>query len=182
MKRRGNKTSKAEREERRARALQLMKDGKNQSQIAEELRVSRQTFWRDLQAIEARYVAGSSEDVKQFKEAQYQALIKIEEATAQGTIEPEVANALTRIRESVAKLLGLNAPTKSVVAHTSPSHDILYMKFRKAIFDLTETQIADVLAYATNLPREPVVTVRDASWFPAPEPKKLTGGDDERNG
>jgi hypothetical protein len=114
---RGNKTSKAERAERQTRALELMKQGETQEAIAEILGVSRTTFWRDLQAIEARYVAGSNDDVRQFKEAQYKALMKIEEATANGTIEPDVANALTRIRDSVAKLLGLNAPTKSVTAH-----------------------------------------------------------------
>jgi hypothetical protein len=175
MKSRGDKTSKATRAERRARALELIKDGKSMGAIAEELRVSRQTFWRDLQAIEAHYVAGSTEDVKQFKEAQYRALIKIEEATAKGTIAPDVANALTRIRDSVAKLLGLNAPTKAIVGHVSGNQDVLYLKFKKAIFDLTESQIEDVLHFAAKLPREPVVTIKDASWFP-PTPKELTDG------
>lgn len=178
---RGNPSTQAEIELRREQVMEKLKTADHQtlSQLADDLGVSRATLWRDLQAIEARFVVGSTEDVKQFKEAQYHALMKIEEATVRGTIEPEVANALTRIRESVAKLLGLNAPSKSVVAHTSPSHDLLYMKFRKAIFDLTEAQVGDVLAYATNLPREPVVTVRDASWFPSPEPKQLSGGPDE---
>src|SRR5579862_1290367 len=113
MKSRGNKTSKAERAERQARALGLMKTGETQEAIAELLGVSRTTFWRDLQAIEARYVEGSKEDVVAFKKAQYDALIRIESATAEGTIEPEVANALVRVRDSVARLLGLNAPTRS---------------------------------------------------------------------
>jgi DNA-binding Lrp family transcriptional regulator len=139
MKPRGNKTSKAERAERQARALELMKSGETQEAIAEVLGVSRTTFWRDLQAIEARFVAGSNDDVKQFKEAQYQALMKIEQATANGTIEPDVANALTRIRDSVAKLLGLNAPTKSIVGHVSgPKLDSLYLDIREVLLDLSD--------------------------------------------
>lgn len=134
---RGNKTSKAERAERQARALELMKTGETKEAIAEILGVSRTTFWRDLQAIEARYVAGSNDDVRHFKEAQYQALMKIEEATANGTIEPDVANALTRIRDSVAKLLGLNAPTKSIHATVSgPKLDALYLDIREVLLDL----------------------------------------------
>src|SRR6266498_5684210 len=170
---RGNKTSNAARAARRAQALQLMKEGKTAMVIAEELRISRQTFWRDLQAIEAHYVAGASDDIKQFKEAQYRALMKLEEATAKGTIEPDVANALTRIRDSVAKLLGLNAPTKSVSMSMSAESSPLFLKFKAAIADLSEAQIEGVLAYATTLVREPRTTVRDASWFPAPEPKLL---------
>lgn len=118
---RGNKTSKAERAARQAEALELMKTNPNATQdaIAELLGVSRMTFWRDLQAIEARYVAGSAEDLKQFKAVQYDALIRIENATAEGSIEPDVANALVRIRDSVAKLLGLNAPDRKIVGHQS---------------------------------------------------------------
>lgn len=180
MKSRGNKTSKAARAERQARALQLMKEGKTQAAIAEELRISRQTFWRDLQAIEAHYVSGADADIQQFKEAQYRALMKLEEATAKGVISPDVTNALTRIRDSVAKLLGLNAPTKSVSMSVNPETSPLFLKFKAAVDGLTEAQIESVLAYATALVREPRVVVKDASWFPEPEPQLLNaGGEDE---
>ena len=71
---RGDKTSKAQRAERQAKALELMKTGATQEAIAELLGISRMTFWRDLQAIEARYVEGSKEDVATFKKSQYEAL------------------------------------------------------------------------------------------------------------
>jgi DNA-binding Lrp family transcriptional regulator len=139
MKPRGNKTSKAERAERQARALELMKTGETQETIAEILGVSRTTFWRDLQAIEARYVEGSKEDIAAFKKSQYEALIRIESATAEGSIEPEVANALVRVRDSVARLLGLNAPTKSIVGHVSgPQLDSLYLEIRAELLDLSD--------------------------------------------
>jgi DNA-binding Lrp family transcriptional regulator len=118
---RGNATSKAERAARQAKALQLMEEGATQEAIAQLLGVSRTTFWRDLQAIEARYVEGSKEDVAAFKKSQYDALIRIESATAEGSIEPEVANALVRVRESVARLLGLNAETRHLRTNVNVS-------------------------------------------------------------
>lgn len=122
---RGNKTSKAARAERQSKALELMKTGENQEAITALLGVSRTTFWRDLQAIEARYVEGSKEDVAAFKKSQYEALIRIESATAEGSIEPEVANALVRCRDSVARLLGLNAPTKSISANMQVEQQVI---------------------------------------------------------
>ena len=173
---RGNATSKAHRAERRAQALTLMKEGKSQTEIARELKVSRMTFWRDLQAIEAQFVVGSSDDVREFKQQQLDALMKIEEATAKGTIAPDVANALTRIRDSVAKLLGLDAPTRSV-HFKAEAGDLFSMKMRKACDGLTEAQVEIVLDFAAKLPREAKKTVMDASWFPQPEPKLLGDGE-----
>jgi DNA-binding Lrp family transcriptional regulator len=143
---RGNKTGKAVRAERQAKALELMKGGETQEAIAQLLGVSRTTFWRDLQAIEARFVEGSKEDVAAFKKSQYEALIRIESATAEGSIEPEVANALVRVRDSVARLLGLNAPTKSIVGHVSgPQLDALYLNIRQELIDLSDADKQDAL-------------------------------------
>ena len=178
---RGNPSTQAEIELRREQVMEKLKTADHQtlSQLADDLGVSRATLWRDLQAIEARFVAGSTEDVKHFKEAQYQALLKIEEATARGTIEPDVANALTRIREAVAKLLGLNAQTKALVAHTSQPTDVRYLKFKAAADGLDDVQLEEAFNYLRQLPRTPRVTIKDASWFPAPEPKLLNTGDND---
>jgi Homeodomain-like domain len=171
---RGNKTSKAERAERQAKALELMKTGATQDAIAELLGVSRMTFWRDLQAIEARYVEGSKEDVAAFKKSQYEALIRIESATAEGSIEPEVANALVRVRDSVARLLGLNAPSTSISAHVdvNPEHSQEYLLFREACAGLTEDQLHQVYAMAKALPRTWVAPPIEAN-FPPPMVKAL---------
>ncbi|MBZ5687214.1 MAG: helix-turn-helix domain-containing protein [Acidobacteriia bacterium] len=154
---RGNKTSKAERAERQAKALELMKTGATQESIAEVLGVSRMTFWRDLQAIEARYVEGSQEDVAAFKQSQYEALIRIESATAEGSIEPDVANALVRVRDSVARLLGLNAPERKVVGHVDadidPAKLVGYRKFLYHTRHLSEEDVnAKVFPYCDSLP------------------------------
>jgi hypothetical protein len=142
---RGNKTSKAERAERQSKALELMKTGATQEAIAEILGVSRMTFWRDLQSIEARYVEGSKEDVATFKKSQYDALVRIESATAEGSIDPDVANALVRVRDSVARLLGLNAPTRSVTATINADVDPeKLVGYRKFLYHTRHLSEADV--------------------------------------
>lgn len=155
MKSRGNKTSKAERAERQSRALELMKSGKSQTAIVKELGISRMTFWRDLQAIEARYVEGSTEDVAQFKHAQYQALLQIENALVEGTIPADVGNALTRVRAEVAKLLGLNAPERKVTfnADVDPAKLVGYRKFLYHTRHLSEADVNRlVYPYCDSLP------------------------------
>jgi transcriptional regulator with XRE-family HTH domain len=173
---RGNKTSKAVRAERQAKALDLMKAGLTQKDIAAELGISRMTFWRDLQSIEARYIEGSSEDVKQFKEAQYKALLQIESAAAKGTIPPDVATVLVRVRSEVAKLLGLNAPERKVTAHINAESSPRALKLKKATAGLTDAQVDIECERMSKIPREAVVEVHDASWFPTPEPKQLGDG------
>ncbi len=137
---RGNKTSKAERAQRQAKALELMKTGATQDAIAQLLGVSRMTFWRDMQAIEAAYVEGSKEDIAAFKKSQYDALIRIESATAEGSIEPDVANALVRVRDSVARLLGLNAPEKRITEHREQSVEPNLYKWIHALHNLVSQE------------------------------------------
>ncbi len=170
---RGNSTSKAARAERQSKALELMKSGETQEAIAELLGVSRTTFWRDLQAIEARYVEGSKEDVAAFKKSQYDALIRIESATAEGSIEPEVANALVRVRDSVAKLLGLNAPIKSIHATVSgPQLDAFYLDIRQELLDLDDDAKHEALLimreFAKSRKKPVVITALQGDTHPSP--------------
>jgi hypothetical protein len=164
---RGNKTSKAEIAERQSRALELMKTGETQDAIAEILGISRTTFWRDLQAIEARYVEGTKEDVAAFKKSQYEALIRIESATAEGSIEPEVANALVRVRDSVARLLGLNAPTKSISANVNVDQPVIpvehQLEYLNAFAGLYEDERLEELDRVKGRKRICRV-VMDATW------------------
>lgn len=158
---RGDKTSKASRADRQARAVKMMNEGVSSTAIAKALGVSRVTFWRDLQAIEARYVQGSEDDVKQFKRAQYAALTRLEEAVIKGEVPHEVGNTIVRIRDSVAKLLGLNAPTLSYQKreNVNPEHSAEYLLFREACAGLDEVQMQDVYAFAKSIQR---------NWTPPP--------------
>ena len=80
----------------------------------------------------------------------------------------------------ISKLLGLNAESRAVVAHVSASeHSPLFLRFKKAVAGLSDAQVEELLAAAEKMRREPVPALRDASWFPAPEPKALGGGEDD---
>ena len=164
---RGNKTSKAARAKRQADALKLMKTGATQEAIADQLGISRTTFWRDLQAIEACYVEGSKDDVAAFKRNQYDALIRIESATAEGSIPPDVANALTRIRDSVARLLGLNAPERSLHANVNIEQQVIpieqQLEYLQAFAGLYEDERLEELDRVKARKRTCRV-VMDASW------------------
>ena len=175
---RGNRNSGAKIEARRAEVVAAVTsdDQVGIADLAATLGVSRQTLWRDLQAIEARYVEGSQDDVAAFKKSQYDALIRIESATAEGSIEPDVANALVRIRDSVARLLGLNAPEKRITAHVAANTAVQY-RFLEHSHGLSADQIEEVFRFMDALPRR---TVSIADCYPGQSGKpvpQLTEGE-----
>jgi DNA-binding CsgD family transcriptional regulator len=90
---RGNKTSKAERAERQAKALELMKTGETQEAIADQLGISRTTFWRDLQALEKQYGEGSAEAIAELKKKTLDAIAEQMDAVLAGTLPEGKANA-----------------------------------------------------------------------------------------
>jgi hypothetical protein len=83
---------------------------------------------------------------------------------------------LARLLELRIKLRGTATPTKSIQAHVSADVDL---RFKKAVAGLTVEQVESVYAFAAGLPREKRNVVKDASWFPKPEPKLLEEGDSE---
>jgi hypothetical protein len=168
---RGDATSKAHRAGRQAKVVEMMNDGKTQKEAQEALGVSRMTFWRDIQAIEARFVQGSTEDVKKFKQAQYASLIRLEEAVIKGDVPAEVGNTLIRIRDAVSKLLGLNAPERRLVAHANVEHSPEFLLFREAVAGLDEDQVREVYRFAKALKREWTAPAIEAD-FPKPEEKE----------
>ncbi|MGA9308434.1 MAG: hypothetical protein WBW31_23770, partial [Candidatus Sulfotelmatobacter sp.] len=111
--------------------------------------------------------AGSKNDVAAFKKAQYDALIRIESATAEGSIEPDVANALTRIRDSVARLLGLNAPEMRVNENYNADAQVIpieqQLEYLQAFAGLYEDERLEELDRVKARKRTCRVVV-DASW------------------
>jgi hypothetical protein len=55
--------------------------------------------------------------------AQYEVLLKMERAAVEGTLDPDVINAWNRVRESIARLLGLNAPVRSEAVNVNVEAD-----------------------------------------------------------
>jgi transcriptional regulator with XRE-family HTH domain len=73
---------------------------------------------------------------------------------------------------ALAKLTGASAPSRAVVGHVSAEVDL---RFKKATSGLTVDQMEQVYGFAAGLPREKREVIRDASWFPKPEPTLLEG-------
>jgi hypothetical protein len=156
---RGNRNSDAEMAKRRAAvASDLVATGTlgNKEEYADLIGVSRTTLWRDLQALEVSFVEGSADDVKAFKQAQYRALMLIEQAIANGAVPPEVGNALTRVRDSVARLLGLNAPERRITAHVDASNTQVQYRFLEHAHGLTAEQVEETFRFMDSLPRKKV--------------------------
>lgn len=80
----------------------------------EAVGTSRTTLWRDLTALQQQgELKITDRDKTEMIAAQYEVYLRMEEALIQGTLDPEIINSWSRVRESIAKLLGLNAPSRS---------------------------------------------------------------------
>src|ERR1051325_9047730 len=128
---RGNKTREARRAERRQKEIDLMNQGRTQQQMAEELGISRQTFWRDVQELTKQYADGNKESFAELRKLQVGALMDMAKEVHEGTLAPDAGNSIRGFLDSVTRLLGLNAESRSIVAHVSPAQDERYLEFKK---------------------------------------------------
>jgi DNA-binding CsgD family transcriptional regulator len=146
------------------------------TQIAAELGITKQTVHRHIAAARQELIAANQDSISEWRKAQLDELNRMREILADNKITAgrRIELTLAIIREEM-KLCGTAAESRAVIAHISPNADPLFLKFKKSIADLNDAQIETVFAYATNLRREPVITVRDASWFPQPEKPLLEG-------
>jgi hypothetical protein len=111
------------REARRKKITEIIKDTGTKP-TPEVIGVSRATLWRDLTALESQgQLAISEQDRREMVKAQYEVLLKMERAAVEGTLDPDVINAWNRVRESIARLLGLNAPVRSEAVNVNVEAD-----------------------------------------------------------
>jgi len=155
---RGNKQSGAEVEKRRADIAAAVKADEVDTiiDLAEELGVSRWTVMRDLKALRTRYVAGSKEDIQAFRQAQYDALMALEDGILSGAIPADVGNTLLRVRGEVAKLFGLNEPERKITAHIDATNTTVQYRFLEHSHGLTAEQVEEVFKFMDSLPRRRV--------------------------
>lgn len=159
------------------RAEVLARVEKSPSQIAAEVGISVRSVHRHIAKAREEMIQANQESVKEWRRVQLDELNKMREILADNKISAgrRIELTLAILREEI-KLCGTAAPTQSVSMNVSASNDVNYLKFKSACADLTDTQLQQVFDFAAALVREPRVTVRDASWFPAPEPKQLGEG------
>jgi predicted transcriptional regulator len=174
---RGNKTSSHTRSQRKERVIELAQAGATKQEIATEIGISRQTLWRYLQALDVQFVESNHDAITALKQKVAGEIAQRADEVLAGDLDPKAATAWNGLMLSFNKLLGLNAPSKSIQAHVSANLTDRDLKLRKATHGLDEDQLESVAAFARSLPRKPAV--RDASWFPTPEPALLEGGSDD---
>jgi hypothetical protein len=128
----------------------------------EALDVSRTTLWRDLKALQEQAVLSlDTEGLKAIKQQQYQVQLRMEQALLEGVLDPATVTAWNKVRESIAKLLGLNAPARSESVNVNVEADaqnlVGYRKFVVATRHLDEAQMSTVYDFIAAIPARPPV-------------------------
>jgi|HubBroStandDraft_1064217.scaffolds.fasta_scaffold00047_14 hypothetical protein len=151
----------------------------NRKKIAAELGVHPITVWRHLRPFVEEKREMNSEAFNEYRNNQFSRITEkweeIENDASMSGAEKHAAWA--RWMKLEMDLLGTAAPSKSITAHVGSESSPLFLKFKKATAGLSEEQLEETFAQLASVPREAVATVRDASWFPAPEPKQLESGE-----
>jgi DNA-binding CsgD family transcriptional regulator len=177
---RGNATSKAHRAERQAREIELMNAGKTQTEIAEELGISRQTFWRDIQKLTADYAAGNQPAFAQLREVQVGALLDLAREVHDDAITPEVGNSVRGFLDSVSRILGLNAPVKSVsVRVDDPAKMGMYRRFIHETMFVPEPAFEEIWALCHKLSQPPTAASTALIGPPLDSPLWHDGDEEE---
>lgn len=173
-----NKRQQLKAEDRRSKLIAAPADATVDT-LAAELSVSKRTIFRDLQTLRQQLNAQNLTEYEERRDAHEQELQLMLDHLLQSEdlTHVEVGKLFREYKADIAKLRGLNAESRAVVAHVSTNSDKGYLEFKKYTVGLDELQIEDVLRFAASLERKP--TVKDASWFPPPPPKELVAGGQE---
>jgi hypothetical protein len=149
----GKRSTEAAIEGRRAKVVEGVAEGLRQSDLVEELGVSRSTIWRDLEALRTRYSDEADASFADYRKKQLEVLEMIEQAIVNGLILPDVANAWRNVRADISKLLGLDAPTKHLTARVDAGGTALQYRFLERAHGLSEGQIEEVFKMMDAMPR-----------------------------
>jgi hypothetical protein len=150
---------------------------KTQGEVAKQLGLARQTVNENLAELRRGFVASSPEEFAVYVRQQVELLTKAIEEVWEGKLPPEAANSIRGLMDSVARLTGSNAATKSsstnVNVNLNPEHSTDYLLFREACAGLSEDQLHEVYAVAKTLPRTWVAPPIEQN-FPPPMMRELT--------
>jgi predicted DNA-binding transcriptional regulator YafY len=160
---------------RRARVLQLLVEGKNSCSASKILKAegfgkgsSQPVVYRDIQALQQQF----ADRIPVEREEAYQELKQLKQfvKAAEDMTSSDVVTGLLAVHDRLARLCGLDAPTKSVSATVTANAGgpPEAFEFLRHAHGLSEEQLAEVYVFMDQLPRKPLVI--DASYFPEPEP------------
>jgi hypothetical protein len=170
--------SKAEVEKNKRLAAQRIAEGATKAEVQAELGVCRQTLGNYLQGLEIDWAALNAPAIAPLKKKMVEQLLQMADDVIAGVVSTKLADTWRGLMGDIREMLpGMNTPTTSAVMHVGSESSPLFLKFKKATAGLSEAQLEQAFAQLASVPREAVVTVRDASWFPADAPKQLESGE-----
>jgi hypothetical protein len=106
---------------------------------AEGYPADRNTLTRDLTRLRQQFNASNREEFSQYIQEQVTLLTQAVEEVWSGELPPEAANSIGRLMDSIARLTGSNAPTKSIHATVKgPQLDALYLDIRQELLHLSD--------------------------------------------
>ncbi len=153
---------------RRARLVQLFAEGLSTRKAAKQL--AKEGFKKCGPAIVARDLQAISRETP-LEDARHEAHVTLRGlqqfvVDASDMKDTETVNSLLQIHDRLARLLGLDAPTKSVKAVITPEATGLYSRFLEATRHLNEEQIESVFAFAGTLTPVNTITVHPPDSSP----------------
>jgi hypothetical protein len=155
---------------RRARLTKLFAEGKSVRAAAKVLQAeghkgaSVANVGFDLQAL-AREAPTKVETARAEAHTELTALKKF--IAESDMSDSDTVHGLLAIHDRIARLLGLDAPTKSINANLSSELTPIYTDFLRCSHGLSDDQMAQVFEYMKALPRAQIVV--DASYLPPAE-------------
>jgi len=108
-----------------ARIVQGLNEGKKQVQIAAELSLTPETVSRNLAKLREGFTIASKEQFSEYVQRQVELLSKAIEEVWEGNLPPEAANSIRGLMDSIARLTGSNAPSKSISAHVDAGASVI---------------------------------------------------------
>ena len=138
----------------------------NQKEIAAQLGVDRTTVYRSLKPLVEKMRETNPEKFIEGRLAQKEVYELMERALIEGKIPPDVARAWQSIRDSISRLMGYDAPSKSITAHVTANTSVQY-RFLEHSHGLSADQIEEVFKFMDALPRRKVTI--DMSGFGPPQ-------------
>lgn len=150
-------------EARRNRLLELLSEGKTETQAGEILRAegypaSHDTVERDVDALAPRWRAENASAFEQYRENQFSRITakwaEIENDASMSGAEKHAAWA--RWMKLEMDLLGTAAPSKSITAHVKNDGNGRFHKFVQTAAGLSEVQLEQVFQFAASLGRVPL--------------------------
>lgn len=161
------RNSKAKQAANQQKIVEGLAVGKKQTQIAEELGLHPVTVSRNLALLRDGLVSASREEFSTFVKQQVELFTKAIEEVWEGKLTPEAANSIRGMMDSIARLTGSNAPTKSISANVNVEQQVIpieqQLEYLNAFAGLYEDERLEELDRVKARKRTCRV-VMDASW------------------